>query len=122
MSRIRIVGGTITKTTGGAHHMYSEENIVFNSSKTITEVGEENGIVFGEPKSPPKQEIIESKYNLESTYAHEQLSSLAKQLDELPFMFFMIGIFGEEIEASALSKLYRGLSDKSIVSPEIIVS
>jgi hypothetical protein len=53
MSRIRIVGGTITKTTEGAHHMYSEENIVFNSNKTITEVGKENGIVFGEPKDAP---------------------------------------------------------------------
>lgn len=53
MSRIRIVGGTITKTTGGAHHMYSEENIVFNSGKTITEVGEENGITFGEPQKAP---------------------------------------------------------------------
>lgn len=53
MSRIRIVGGTITKTTGGAHHMYSEGNIVFNSGKTITEVGEENGITFGEPKDAP---------------------------------------------------------------------
>ena len=29
MSRIRIVGGKITKTTEGAHHMYSEENIFF---------------------------------------------------------------------------------------------
>lgn len=59
MSRIRIVGGTITKTTGGAHNMYSEENIVFNSGKTITEVGEENGITFGEPKDAPK--ITETK-------------------------------------------------------------
>ena len=57
MSRIRIVGGTITKTTEGAHHMYSEENIVFNSGKTITEAGEENGIVFGEPKDAPNFEI-----------------------------------------------------------------
>jgi hypothetical protein len=54
MSRIRIVGGAITKTTEGAHHMYSEENIVFNSSKAITEVGEKNGIVYGEPKDAPK--------------------------------------------------------------------
>ena len=33
MSRIRIVGGTITKTTQGAHNMYSEENIAFNKKK-----------------------------------------------------------------------------------------
>lgn len=54
MSRLRIVGGIITKTTVGAHNMYSEENIVFNSGKTITEVGEENGITFGEPKDAPE--------------------------------------------------------------------
>lgn len=53
MSRIRIVGGMIIKTTVGAHHMYSEENIVFNSNKTITEIGEENGVVFGEPQIAP---------------------------------------------------------------------
>ncbi len=33
MSRIRIVGGTITKTTQGAHNMYSEENIAFNKKE-----------------------------------------------------------------------------------------
>ncbi|MCV9926620.1 Het-C domain-containing protein [Flavobacterium sp. LS1R49] len=122
MSRIRIVGGKIIKTTGGNYNMYAKGNIVTTSAKTITEVGVENGITYGEPKRPPKQEIIESKYKLESTYAHEQLSALAKQLDELPFMFFMVGVFGEEIEASALSKLYRGLSDKSITPPEIVVT
>ncbi|KFF09750.1 HET-C-related protein [Flavobacterium hydatis] len=121
MSRIRIVGGTITKTTVGDHNIYSDGNIVYNSGKAITETSDV-GISYGEPKNPPKQEIVESKYKLESTYAHEQLSALARQLDELPFMFFMVGVFGEEIEASALSKLYRGLSDKSIVSPEIMVT
>ncbi|KIA98888.1 hypothetical protein OA93_08370 [Flavobacterium sp. KMS] len=121
MSRIRIVGGTITKTTVGDHNIYSDGNIVYNSGKAITETSDV-GISYGEPKSPPKQEIVESKYKLESTYAHDQLSALAKQLDELPFMFFMVGVFGEEIEASALSKLYRGLSDKSITPPEIVVT
>lgn len=53
MSRIRIAEGKIIKTTGGAHHMYSEGNIVFNSGKTITEVGEENGITYDEPKDAP---------------------------------------------------------------------
>jgi hypothetical protein len=66
MSRIRIVGGSITKTTEGAHHMYSEENIVFNSSKSITEVGEKNGIVYGEPKDAPK--IVENE--IQNTNGH----------------------------------------------------
>jgi hypothetical protein len=64
MSRIRIVGGTITKTTEGAHHMYSEENIVFNSNKTITEVGEENGIVYGEPKDAPIIKIENKDFDI----------------------------------------------------------
>jgi hypothetical protein len=54
MSRIRFVAGTITKTSEGAYQMYSEESIVFNSGKTISEVGEENGVIFGNPKDAPK--------------------------------------------------------------------
>lgn len=52
MSRIRIVSGTITKTTGGDHNIYSDGNIVYNSGKAITETSDE-GITYGEPKSPP---------------------------------------------------------------------
>jgi len=52
MSRIRIVGGTITKTTVGDHNMYSDGNIVYTSGKAITETSDA-GIVYGEPKSPP---------------------------------------------------------------------
>ncbi|MBF4516839.1 hypothetical protein IRZ71_10805 [Flavobacterium sp. ANB] len=55
MSRIRIVGGTITKTTVGDHNIYSEGNIVYNSGKSITETSDE-GITYGEPKDPPKRE------------------------------------------------------------------
>lgn len=121
MSRIRIVGGTITKTTGGDHNIYTKGTITYTSGKTITETSDV-GITYGEPKDPPNPKIVESNYKLGSTYAHEQLSALAEQLDELPFMFFMVGIFGEEIEVSALSKLYRGLSDASITAPEIVVT
>jgi len=53
MSRIRIVGGKIVKTTGGNHNMYSEENIVFNSAGAITETSDV-GISFGEPREAPK--------------------------------------------------------------------
>jgi len=61
MSRFRIVGGTITKTTKGAHHMYAGENIVFSSSKTVTETGDENGVVFGKPKDAPKIKKMDFK-------------------------------------------------------------
>ena len=44
MTRIRNVGGTITKTTVGNHNIYSEGNIVQNAGGIITETGEEKGV------------------------------------------------------------------------------
>ena len=58
MSRIRNVGGTITKTTGGDHKIYSEGNIVQNAGGTITETGKEKGVSFGKPEKPKKIENI----------------------------------------------------------------
>lgn len=58
MSRIRIVGGKLTKTTGGDHNMYSEENIVFNAAGAITETSD-GGISFGEPKKAPKLKMTD---------------------------------------------------------------
>jgi hypothetical protein len=52
MSRVRIVGGTITKTTVGDHNIYSDGNIVYNSGKAITETSDE-GITYGKPKDRP---------------------------------------------------------------------
>jgi len=52
MSRVRLVGGTITKTTGGDHNIYSDGNIVYNSGKVVTETSDA-GITYGEPKSSP---------------------------------------------------------------------
>ncbi|SHG81428.1 hypothetical protein [Flavobacterium johnsoniae] len=48
MSRIRLVGGTITKTTGGDHNIYSEGNIVYNSGQAVTETSD-TGIKYGDP-------------------------------------------------------------------------
>jgi hypothetical protein len=64
MSRIRLVGGTITKTTGGDHNMYSEGNIVFNSGTTITETNDV-GITHGEPKAPPVKIMNEAVKEIE---------------------------------------------------------
>jgi hypothetical protein len=121
MSYRLIVGGKITKTTGGDHKMYSEGDIVFNSAKKVIFTGKEKGVTFGKPESP-NLTVVESEYKLESTYAHDQLCSLADELAEMPFMLFMLEIFGHEIEVSALSKLYRDLSDRKIKNAEIIVS
>ncbi|WP_310556317.1 hypothetical protein [Flavobacterium sp.] len=58
MTRIRNVGGTITKTTGGDHNIYSQGNIVQNAGGTISEIGKEKGVSFGEPEKPKKIENI----------------------------------------------------------------
>lgn len=58
MSRIRIVGGTIKKHTVGSHNMYSEQNIVFQSDKVVSEKGEEKGVTYGKPKKAP---VVEKK-------------------------------------------------------------
>ena len=58
MSRIRNVGGTITKTTRGDHKIYSEGNIVQNAGGTIIETGKEKGVSFGKPEKPKKIENI----------------------------------------------------------------
>lgn len=121
MTKVRTSGGKITVTIGGNFKTYAKEDIVYNSLKKISFTGKENGIVYGDPESP-NITVVKSEYKLESTYAHEQMYSLAYELAEMPFMFFMLEIFGNEIEVSALSKLYRNLSDKKINPPEIIVS
>jgi hypothetical protein len=58
MSYRLIVGGKITKTTGGDHKMYSEGDIVLNSAKTITITGKQKGVSFGKPKKAPPLEKI----------------------------------------------------------------
>lgn len=120
MARIRYVGGTITERTGGNEIYFAEDDIVINAVGNIN-ITSTNGVIFEEPESP-NVTVIESKYKIESTYAHDQLCSLADDLAEMPFMLFILEIFGHEIEIEALSKLYKGLSDRKIQNPEIIVS
>lgn len=127
MSRIRIVGGTINKTTEGAHHMYSEENIVFNAGKAITEVGEENGIVYGEPKSPSKsknnEEIIEitSKLylfsNPELKIPYIETSNTNKLKGSKPFIAGLKSIFGDDIKHCSAKKLMLDILNGSFKYP-----
>ncbi|WP_149207580.1 hypothetical protein [Flavobacterium johnsoniae] len=64
MSRIRLVGGTITKTTGGDHNIYSEGNIVYNSGQAVTETSD-TGIKYGDPKDAPVKEVNEAVKEIE---------------------------------------------------------
>lgn len=59
MSRIRVVGGTLTKTTGGNHNIFSDENIVYNAGTKITETSDK-GISANDPKDTPPP-VIRSK-------------------------------------------------------------
>lgn len=53
MSRTRIVKGIYTKISQEGHSMYSNANIITNAGAAITETGVENGVSYGDPKSPP---------------------------------------------------------------------
>ncbi|SCY49484.1 hypothetical protein SAMN02927916_2296 [Flavobacterium anhuiense] len=55
MSRIRIVGGTITKNSSGNHYMYSDGNITFNATGFIHETAESH--TYGFPINAPKPEL-----------------------------------------------------------------
>jgi hypothetical protein len=58
MTKIRTSRGKITVTTGGNFKTYAKEDIVYNSQKTVSFTGKENGVIYGEPKSPPKTDKI----------------------------------------------------------------
>jgi hypothetical protein len=70
MSRIRIVGGTITKTTGGDHNIYSDGNIVYNAGKAITETSDK-GIIYGEPKDAPPAPLLK-KYFVDGWWSSDE--------------------------------------------------
>jgi hypothetical protein len=61
MSRVRIVGGTITKTTVGDHNIYSDGNIVYSSGKEIRETSDA-GISYGEPKDTPAAPVLKQYF------------------------------------------------------------
>ena len=63
MSRIRIVKGTITKTTGGDHNIFSNGNIVTTSSKRISEEGLQ-GISYGDPLPIPENPITKDNFDI----------------------------------------------------------
>lgn len=119
---IRIIGGKSTHVAEKINLWSTEGSIEFYASKFVRIEGEKEGVFFGKYRSPDIVVAKNYEYSLESTFAHDQLKELAIQLAELPFILMMLNIFGQEIEVSALSKLYRGLSDGSIQAPEIIVT
>ena len=51
MSRVRIVGGNITKITGGKYKIFAKDNIEFHSNKQVIQ-NAKDGIFHGEPEKP----------------------------------------------------------------------
>ncbi|MET3047219.1 hypothetical protein [Flavobacterium covae] len=111
MTRIRIVGGKITETTGGDYKIYSEGDIVYNSAKTIS-ITSDVGIHYGEPESPPKREIIESEWKLESTYVHDHIKNVATE---------MVSKFTAD-NTGIVYRLYKDITDGKITNPPIVVT
>ncbi|MCE3075690.1 hypothetical protein [Chryseobacterium gwangjuense] len=54
MTRTRIVKGKYNKISQEGHSMYSNENIITVAGESVTETGDERGVRYGDPKSPPK--------------------------------------------------------------------
>jgi hypothetical protein len=67
MSRIRIVGGTITKKTGGNHSIYTDGNIVQNAGKAIKETSDK-GVTHDKPKNTPPPPLLK-KYFVDGWWA-----------------------------------------------------
>ncbi len=72
MSRIRIVQGTITKTTGGDHNIYSEGNIVYNSGTSVS-LTSDAAISYGDPKDSPKKKDEKRILEMYWTYGSNKL-------------------------------------------------
>lgn len=53
MSRTRIIKGKLTEIVAKEYSIFSESNIVYNATETINAKGEEKGVSYGSPKSPP---------------------------------------------------------------------
>lgn len=62
---------------------------------------------------------IQTYYELKSDFAETQLKKVAKDLGKFSFVLFMLKIFGEDIEVSALLKLYHQLLEGEMPKPVI---
>ncbi|MFK7050631.1 hypothetical protein FLACOL_01959 [Flavobacterium columnare] len=111
MSKITYVGGDYLEWTGGDYKMYAKGDITYNSNKAIS-ITSDVGISFGEPKSPPKREIVESEWKLESTYIHDHIKSVATE---------MVAKFNGD-NTGIVYKLYKDIADGKVVNPPIVVT
>ncbi|WP_264551492.1 hypothetical protein [Flavobacterium sp. N2038] len=131
MSRVRIVGGTITKTTVGDYNMYSEGNIVFNSGKSVS-LTSDAGIVYGEPKDAPPLKTKEKVVSISSElYMHNNQDLKVPYLDvsniltfksSKPFIAGIRLIFGQDIKHTAAKKLMKDLMSNTLIRPKFEIN
>lgn len=55
--RRRFVKGTIIKTTGGSHYMFSNGSIITNAMGKIIETAD-GEIIYGEPMDAPPKDLM----------------------------------------------------------------
>jgi hypothetical protein len=129
MSRTRIIGGKLTEIIGGDYNIYSEGDIVYNSGKTITFTGEENGVTFGEPERPKLKEkviSIESELfmhnNQELKIPYLDSSKILNYISSKPFIAGIRSIFGRDIKHIAAKKLMKDLLDNKLIRPKWVVN
>ncbi|GEM55846.1 hypothetical protein B0A58_15130 [Flavobacterium branchiophilum NBRC 15030 = ATCC 35035] len=123
MTKVRTSGGKITVTIGGDFKTYAKEDIIYNSQKTISFTGKENGITHGNPENLEFTIEESEDYKLESKFALEQLFEFAKKDSKAMFCFWMADIFGSDIPLNAYEQLYKDASDKKdSINPKITVA
>ncbi|GAA6765142.1 hypothetical protein AAFH68_10760 [Flavobacterium sp. CGRL1] len=102
MSRIRLVGGTITKTTGGDHNIYSEGNIVYNSGQAVTETSD-TGIKYGDPQDIPQRKNDDFDITFELDKKTKSVVPLGildfKNNAENPYFCFKFGLKKTSIDS-----------------------
>ncbi len=74
MSRTRIVGGNITKITGGKYKIFAKDNIEFHSNKQVIQNAKE-GIFHGEPEKPTE---VKTEYLIKGEWRDDKNNVITK--------------------------------------------
>ena len=64
---------------------------------------------------------LSSLYNIESTFAQNQLKQIAKEMGKISFSIFILTVFGKDINIDAVYKFYEDLLTDKLQKPKIVV-
>ncbi len=110
-ANITIDGGSITIQCPGKLEIKA-------GKKTFTGAAQRH---YALPVMPVSVPAVVAGQKLESTFALDQLVSLAKKSSKLEFVFLMVPIFGYDIPAKTYIKLYEALRSGAVSNPEIVL-